>query len=589
MSIDYIFIKSIGEDIKNNIIDYWYREIENEYRLLLYAKWINLIRFARTLYQLYPIDFSKFYSEEDINKLATVLYLLPEFNFKSIDEIKQIISSTYKNNLVFSKKGFSNLNIKNEEIFKFLINNYDSIKDKLDLIKTNLGNEKILKATKQAFSKGSITNVDQFLELFSETARAVTSKIPYKLQDTKIINGDKYDLYLALSPQGIKELANSGFNTWCINSLDYATSYFEKEITEKKGFWFIFKNNMPIFAIGGYDGISNTINRSLSGSTGDILESDYKILKEWNDKYMKYDLKKQNIITEEQLKDIISNIKNKINSNETIESKEWELLFTYSDKISDIDIKNLLNNVLSHTYNIRRFAGDSIEKSELLVYIAKFITKTSFEKLNIDQDILEKIQKIVGDDYNASIDYWLSVVKGSMDEKYKIYFDGLIDSIVADNDEDDLDDLDKVLKKYKENKIELSSNEIEKIKKYLINTIPDSLLYLDLWTAVNLTVKEAQKEYVKKLIDKGKYDIALGYIKKFNLQNDIEFIKSLIQKLIDKGKYVSALGYIKEFNLQNEFDIKSLIQKLIDRKSYEIALDSIKDFNLQNDKEFGNL
>ncbi|MEM2174488.1 MAG: DNA polymerase ligase N-terminal domain-containing protein, partial [Candidatus Micrarchaeia archaeon] len=259
------------------------------------------------------------------------------------------------------------------------------------------------------------------------------------------------------------------------------------------GFFFVLYKNQPIYAIGGSDGISNILNVSLSRTPNYvIMDKEYEVLEKWKDVYKKPLLKpsRNNLITPELYQQHRSTILNKINNKEKLTNFEWQLLLTYLNDDKDIDKVKLLENVVTYPYSIARGDGDYIERAELAVFVAQAIVKDSYENIDLPEDLLKKLQNIIGKDYYASIDYLIKVAKGYK-EKYKPYREGIFDEFDP-NDADDIEDLFKLLRLHG---FELTEEEkqkfLENIGLIVIKTIKNNLGDLEyLLQKLNLSIDD---------------------------------------------------------------------------------------------------
>ncbi len=96
------------------------------------------------------------------------------------------------------------------------------------------------------------------------------------------------------------------------------------------------------------------------------------------------------------------------------------------------------------------------------------------------------------------------------------------------------------------------------------------------------------KEQVQKMINKNKYNVAYYLIKKFDLYKDKEWFKEQIQKMVNEKEFEWALSFINFLDLKKEFDIevKELIGGLINQEKFDEAYNYIKVFDLDEDKEW---
>jgi hypothetical protein len=61
-----------------------------------------------------------------------------------------------------------------------------------------------------------------------------------------------------------------------------------------------------------------------------------------------------------------------------------------------------------------------------------------------------------------------------------------------------------------------------------------------------------------------KVDILFDYVKKFQLDIDLEFYEKICQELIEKANYNDATIIIDKMGLQDKFDLQMIVNKLID-------------------------
>jgi hypothetical protein len=490
-------------------------------------------------------------SSQDLRKIYDLVYMDPTVKGVDVSSFDSFISP-----FVVDFKGNRRINVKQLKLLdgkflRMLNRHYDMF---VSLGKENVRNAlaavKEQDVTRIISDKNSPEDLQAMLGLENDK-QVEAPRDPYELVAEETINGEHYQLYKALSPQGIKQLANSGFSTWCVNSISYAQAYFSK--VGEKGFWYIFKNGAPLFAIGGSDGISSLFNTSLSMHSVSLHQDDYAILQKWQNVY-NYPLVKQIPIAPEQFEAKIREIIDGINSGNIPQSSDWEIMFTYSDRFKDsVDMNTLLKSVLNMRYSISRGDGEKIDKSDLLTFIAKFIHRGAYEKnKDIDQGILAKVQANISSSFNSSLDYLQSVAKG-YDDHYAVYRDGFIDTLADEfdfSDADDVEDLESFLKLMVRSRASLTADE-KSIILGLINRNPLPFLGLERVISdagIAIDFLKLKTKVLEILIAKGDWRNLAHYATKWNMLTP-EIKAKAIEGLIANGKWYDSADYATKWNM----------------------------------------
>jgi len=313
----------------------------------------------------------------------------------------------------------------------------------------------------------------------------------------------------------------------------------------------------------------------------------------------------------EEMKSRINNIISTINSGRIPNSKDWELIFTYSDKFKDnINMQSLLEKVIKMKYAIERGDRERIDKPEFLTLIAKFLIRRPYEKTNLSKELIQKIQNKIGESSSASLDYLLSVAKGYRPE-YQEYRKDWVTVVLEKNkrtgrdiDEDDLEDTISFIKLLNRSGEKLTDDEKKAIEQIFLKfplyaiKVADELINLGVSLDKNTLIEEIAKnsgnsfEYAKLLIEKRKdikeipeiiiqgiaqnsissYDFAKLLIEK---GKDIKEIPEIILQGIAQDSVYSY--YFAEFLIDQGKDIKEIPEIIIQgiaqssRNSYYFA------------------
>jgi hypothetical protein len=296
-------------------------------------------------------------------------------------------------------------------------------------------------------SMKSIDSFEHALGLFGLSAEPhVEDTSPKKsvpeILAQKNVSGINYVLYKALSPEQITFLARKGPNRWCVNSFSYALSYFNQG-----PFYFIFADNIPIFGIGGSDGISDIANDSLTlHSNIKILKEDMDILIEWEPIYTPYRLNKnQKVVDLNEVKqniiDVVPKNTRGLSFDEIVMMLRMPDIFSIHPTEGKITYDDVLKNLLKFKRPERRHDGESIDSAEKLYFFAKIVLNEPFEKTKkiTDKEAIEKATDIIAEDTDMTIEYLTNVYKYiPSDEKVRgKYLEGLFESLL--NQDDDLD------------------------------------------------------------------------------------------------------------------------------------------------------
>jgi len=520
ISDDNIGLSQIKNFVKRSLFDY--KKISN-----INNNWFMCNTFKKIAISLNQIDIEipqDLSQGHKIEKIFNIVYMDPtskldnqKLEFKNLEE--------FINKFLMEYKGNKYLNIKK---MKMITGDYLGVINKFyeNLIEygaINIRNS-IINLTRKTENKPKLINVKSFDELKQllglQQNKDIKIEKHYEKIAAKQIGNISYVLYKALSPFGIKNLANKGVSTWCVNSIEYAKSYWDANETKQNGFWYIFRNGKPFFSIGGNDGISSIFNVSLSLYSIHIYEPDYLILKEWQNIY-NYPLKEQKVLNDLEFNEKIKKIIENINLKEFIPDSDYEFIFNYSEYFKDkIDINKFLEYILDIKKKIFLQNSIILEKSDLLLNTAKFIVRSPFEKNpQINKDLLERIEEILSSDYENSVDYLRTIVKG-YSENYKSYMLKLLKNIYESISSKDA------------NSVDIEEGKLSNI--------------IDLFYDSKHEITNDERKYFDLLIEKVPYVFLLAYDKLkdigINYEKD-KLFSAVVNNPIYSFKYAKGLGF----------------------------------------------